>query len=285
MNASRHPLYGVMLSLGAVLLFAGQDGIAKSLSLVYPALLVVWARFVVQTLLMTVAYAPSMGLSILRTRRWRVQLLRGLCMLAASLCFVGGLRYVPVGEATAVVYLSPLLVVTYSARVLRERIGLGQWAAAICGFVGVLMIVRPGSALFTPAVLFPIGASGALAAYQVLTRQVLEVDNPVASNFITSVICLAILSALVPLFWVTPTLGACLLVAAQGAMAMTGHMLLTYAYRNTSVARLAPFTYAQIVFASLIGFLFFGHVPDQATLAGMGVIILSGLGLVLWQRR
>ncbi len=274
-----------MLSLGAVLLFAGQDGIAKSLSLVYPALLVVWARFVVQTVLMAVAYVPSLGLSILHTSRWRQQLLRGFCMLAASLCFVGGLRYVPVGEATAVVYLSPLLVVAYSARVLRERITLGQWMAAICGFVGVLMIVRPGSALFTPAVLFPIGASGALAAYQVLTRQVLEVDNPVASNFITSVICLVILSALVPLFWVTPTLGACLLVAAQGGMAMTGHMLLTYAYRNTSVARLAPFTYAQIVFASLIGFLFFGHVPDQATLAGMGVIILSGLGLVWWQRR
>lgn len=285
MSASRHPLYGIMLSLGAVLLFAGQDGIAKSLSLVYPALLVVWARFVVQTVLMAVAYVPSLGLSILHTSRWRQQLLRGFCMLAASLCFVGGLRYVPVGEATAVVYLSPLLVVAYSARVLRERITLGQWMAAICGFVGVLMIVRPGSALFTPAVLFPIGASGALAAYQVLTRQVLEVDNPVASNFITSVICLVILSALVPLFWVTPTLGACLLVAAQGGMAMTGHMLLTYAYRNTSVARLAPFTYAQIVFASLIGFLFFGHVPDQATLAGMGVIILSGLGLVWWQRR
>ena len=110
-------------------------------------------------------------------------------------------------------------------------------------------------------------------------------DNPVASNFITSVICLVVLSALVPYFWVTPTLGACLLVAAQGGMAMTGHMFLTYAYRNTSAARLAPFTYAQIVFASLFGFLFFGHAPDQATLAGMGVIMLSGLGLVLSQRR
>ena len=285
MKKSPHPLHGVALSLGAVMLFAGQDTIAKSLTLVYPAMLVVWARFVVQTALMGVAYVPTMGLSILHTRLWRVQLVRGLCMLSASVCFVVGLRYVPVGEATAVVYLSPILVVAYAARVLKEPIRFGQWLAAICGLAGVLMIVRPGSALFTPAVLFPLGASIALALYQVLTRRVLSVDSPVASNFITSLICLVVCSALAPFFWVTPTLGACLLVAAQGAMAMTGHMFLTYAYRNTSAARLAPFTYAQIVFASLFGFLFFGHAPDQATLAGMGVIILSGLGLVLTQRR
>ena len=274
-----------MLSLGAVFLFAGQDVIAKYLTLVYPALLVVWARFAVQTALMGVVYVPTMGLSILHTRLWRLQLVRGLCMLMASICFVVGLRYVPVGEATAVVYLSPLLVITYSARVLKERIRFGQWLAVFCGLAGVLMIVRPGSALFTPAVLLPLGAAVALAVYQMLTRRVLSVDNPVASNFITSVICLAISSALVPFFWVMPTFGACLLVAAQGAIAMTGHMLLTFAYRNTSAARLAPFTYAQIVFASLFGFLFFGHTPDQATLAGMGVIIASGLGLVLSQRR
>ena len=274
-----------MLSLGAVMLFAGQDTIAKYLTLAYPALLVVWARFVIQTALMGVAYVPALGLAILHTRLWRVQLVRGLCMMTASVCFVVGLRYVPVGEATAVVYLSPILVVAYSARVLRERIRLVQWLAAFCGMAGVLMIVRPGSALFTPAVLFPLGASIALALYQVLTRRVLSVDNPVSSNFITSVICLVTLSVLVPFFWVTPTIGAFLLVAVQGGMAMIGHMLLTYAYRNTSAARLAPFTYAQIVFASLFGFLFFDHAPDQGTLAGMGVIILSGLGLVLSQRR
>lgn len=285
MSVSPQPLYGVMLSLGAVLLFAGQDGIAKYLTLAYPALLVVWARFFVQTLLMGVAYVPRMGLEILHTRLWRLQLVRGFCMMAASLCFVAGLRYVPVGEATAVVYLSPVLVVAISARVLKEQIRFGQWVAVFCGLAGVVMIIRPGSALFTPAVLFPLGAAISLAAYQLLTRRVLSVDNPVASNFITSVICLAILSALVPFFWVTPTIGATLLVAAQGAMAMTGHMFLTYAYGQTSAARLAPFTYAQIVFASLIGFLFFGHVPDLATLAGMAIIILSGLGLVLWQRR
>ena len=126
-----------MLSLGAVFLFAGQDVIAKYLTLVYPALLVVWARFAVQTALMGVVYVPTMGLSILHTRLWRLQLVRGLCMLMASICFVVGLRYVPVGEATAVVYLSPLLVITYSARVLKERIRFGQWLAVFCGLAGV----------------------------------------------------------------------------------------------------------------------------------------------------
>lgn len=285
MNPPNHPLYGILLILGAVMLFASHDGIAKYLTMLYPPMLVVWARFMTQTVLMLVVYAPHMGLDIVRTQRPKLQLVRSLSMILASICFVTGLRYVPIGEATAVLFLSPLVITWLSARLLKERIRAGQWVAVVFGLVGVLVIVRPGSALFTPAILFPLGTSICMAVYQMLTRQVLATDHPVASNFITSLVCFLLMSMTVTFFWQTPTWSIFLLVLVQGAFAMAGHMCMTHAYRYATAATLAPFTYAQILFAALVGLVFFGHVPDQATLVGMAIIICSGLGLVWWQRR
>lgn len=206
-------------------------------------------------------------------------------MLGASLCFVLGLRYVPVGEATAVVFLSPIFVTWYSGKVLKEKINLGQWIAVGCGLIGVLVIVRPGSSLFTPAVLFPLTTSFCMAAFQILTRKLLTSDHIVATNFLTSLICTVLLSAVVAYFWQTPTAGALILMLVGGTLAMVGHILLTHAYRFASVAALAPFSYSQIIFATVVGFIFFAHTPDHPTMVGMLIIILSGAGLIWWQRR
>lgn len=279
------PLFGIMYILLATFLFASHDGISKYLTAFYAPVLVVWARFMTQSILMLGIFGPRMGLDIIRTKQIKLQLARGICMMIASLCFVMGLRYVPVGEATAVVFLSPIVVTWYAGRVLKEKINVGQWIAVFVGLLGVLIIVRPGSSLFTPAIMFPMGTSISMAIFQVLTRQLLLSDHIVSTNFFTSMICTVMMSTFVTFFWQTPTIADFFLALIGGTLAMIGHLLLTYAYRYASIVTLAPFSYAQIVFASLVSLMYFGHSSDTMTLIGMGVIILSGVCLIWWQRK
>jgi drug/metabolite transporter (DMT)-like permease len=285
LTAPQRPLYGIFLILISCLLFSSQDGISKYLTLFYSPILVVWMRFVIQVGLTAAVFVPRMGMSILHTKQLKLQLARGVCMVTASVSFVVGLLYVPIGEATAVVFLSPMLLTWFAGKILKEKIKLGQWIAVGSGLVGVMVIVRPGSALFTPAILLPLTGAFSMAMFQLLTRRLLTTDHIVSTNFITGVFSTIVMSSLVWYFWKTPTLPDFLLMLVGGSFATIGHLLLTYSYRHGSVVMLAPFSYAQIVFSSTVAFLFFGHVPDDLTMVGMGIIILSGAGLVWWQRR
>ncbi len=279
----RHPLYGVLLILLSGLVLASHDGLAKHLTQFYPVLLVVWARYLSQTLLMATLFGPGMRRRLFVTRRPWLQLLRGLSLVGVSLTFISGLRYIPLGEATAVIFLAPLMVTIASAW-LGEKVGPVQWLAVAAGFMGVLIIVRPGGALFTPAVLLPFAAALSFSLYQLVTRRLAGTDHAVTSNFLTSVVGTLLMSLLVIFNWRTPSLLDALLMSLLGAMAMLGHLLLTNALRFASAATLAPFTYGQIVFAGLVGLVAFGHLPDAGALLGMAVIIASGLG-VAWMQR
>ncbi|MBX9713268.1 MAG: DMT family transporter [Pseudomonadaceae bacterium] len=273
-----------MLILAAGLLLASQDALSKSLTAVYPLLLVVWLRYLSQSVLMLALFAPRMGLNLLRTQRPWLQLVRGLSLVAITLLFYSALRFIPLGEATAVIFLAPLVVIVLSATWLKEHISRGLWLSVGVGLLGVLLIVRPGGALFTPAILLPLGAAFCFGLYQLLTRRLSATDHPATSNFLSALVGTLSVSVLLPWFWQTPTLVDGLLMATLGATAMTGHMLLTHAYRFGSAASLAPFTYVQIVTATLLGMLFFDHTPDMWAILGMAVIILSGAALAWGQR-
>ena len=242
-------------------------------------------RFVIQVSLTAAVFYPRMGRAIIHTKQLKLQLARGFFMLTASVSFVVGLLYVPIGEATAVVFLSPMLVTWFAGKILKEKIKRGQWIAVICGLIGVLVIVRPGSALFTPAILLPLTGALSMALFQLLTRRLLTTDHIVSTNFITGIFCTAVMTTVVWNFWKTPGPVDFVLMLIGGAIATTGHLLLTYSYRHGSVVTLAPFSYSQIVFASLVSFLFFGHIPDDLTMLGMLIIIASGAGLMWSQRR
>lgn len=285
MPTSHRPGLGILLILAAGLLLASHDALSKSLTQLYPVLLVVWARYLAQSLLMAALFAPRLGWDLVRTRRPWLQLARGLSLVAISLLFFSALRYIPLGEATAVIFLAPLVVILLSALVLKEQIGAAVWLAVGCGLLGVLIIVRPGGALFTPAILLPFGAALCFGLYQLLTRRLSATDHPATSNFLTSLLGALLTSLALPWVWQLPALSHGLLMAALGALAMTGHMLLTHAYRFASAASLAPFTYGQIVIAALLGMVFFAHAPDAGGIAGMAIIILSGLCLAWSQRR
>jgi len=284
LNDHHHPLYGVVLILLSGLLLASHDGLAKHLSEIYPVFLVIWARYVAQTVLMTALFVPRMGQRVFRTLRPWPQLLRGLSLVGVSLLFINGLHFIPLAEATAVIFLTPVLV-TIASALLGERVSRSQWLAVGFGLLGVVIIVRPGSALFTPAVLLPFGAALSFTVYQLVTRRLAGTDHPVTSNYLTSLVGCVTLSVLVVFNWRTPTLHDALLMGALGGMAMLGHLLLTNAFRFASAATLAPFTYGQIVFAGVVGYVAFDHAPDTGALIGMAVIIASGLCMAYVQRR
>lgn len=279
------PLRGILLMLLAVTLFTSHDAIAKYLVALYPVVVLAWFRYLSHTLLMAAIFLPRQGLRVLRSERPVLQFLRALCLLGVSLLFVNGLRYVPLAEATAVIFLAPLLVTALSVPLLGERVGRGQWLAVSAGFVGVLIIVRPGSALFTPAILWPMSAALCFAFYQLLTRKVSECDSPTTSNFLAGVINTLLVSLLLPFFWVTPQGSHLLSMLALGVIGMLAHLLLTHAFRYAAPATLAPFSYGQIVFAALLGWLLFGHFPEPGAVLGMALIVLAGLALVMAGQR
>ncbi|WP_312703549.1 DMT family transporter [Stutzerimonas nitrititolerans] len=284
MDNRHQSLYGVLLILLSGILLASHDGLSKYLTQLYPLFLVVWARYLAQVVLMLGMFAPRMGRRVFHTLRPWPQLLRGLSLVSVSIMFISGLRYIPLAEATAVIFLTPLMVTVASA-LLGERVSHSQWLAVGVGLLGVMIIVRPGGALFTPAVLLPFGAAISFTVYQLLTRRLSGTDHPVTSNFLSSLVGFLVMSVLVTFNWRTPSVHDAVLMASLGLMAMSGHLVLTQAFRYASAASLAPFTYGQIVFAGIVGFIAFGHIPDVEAIAGMTVIIASGLCMAYMQSR
>lgn len=284
MNDSPKPLLGVLLILGACLLLASHDGLSKHLTQFYPVLVIIWVRYLTQTLLMLGLFSPRMGRRVFHTLRPGLQFCRGLSLVGISILFITGLSYIPLAEATAVIFLTPLLV-TIASAMLGEKVSRSQWLAVGCGLLGVMIIVRPGGALFTPAILLPFGAAVCFTLYQLLTRRLSATDHPVTSNFLSSLVGTLVTSLLVLTDWRAPAPDDLLAMGLLGAMAMTGHLLLTNAFRFASAAVLAPFTYAQIIFAGLVGLIVFGHAPDPGATVGMAIIIASGFGMAWVQSR
>jgi len=279
------PLKGVLLMVLATFLFASHDALSKYLMGMYPVLLVIWARYIVHTLLMVAIFIPREGTRILRTRRPGLQALRAACLLGTSLLFISSLQYLPLAEATSINFLAPLLVTALSVPLLGEHVSRGQWIAVLVGFCGVVVIVHPGGDLFTPAALMPLGSATCFCFYQLLTRRVSEVDSSTASNFFAGVFCSLVMSAIVPFVWQPPAMGDIAFMLVLGGCGLGAHLLMTEAFRFAAPALLAPFGYCQIVFAAVLGGLFFHHWPQPVTLVGIAIICASGLAAAWLARR
>ena len=284
MSTTSKPLYGVLFILCAGLLLASHDGVSKYLTEIYALIMVIWLRYFVQTLAMAFLFFPKMRWAILRTRRPWLQLLRAISLLSISLLFISGLRYIPLAEATAVMFLAPLIVTVLSAVLLHEKVSKGQWIAVSIGFLGVVFIVRPGGELFTPAILLPFAGSICFAIYQLITRRLASTDHAVTSNFLSGLFGTLVLTALLPGQYTLAVAHVDLLfMLLLGILAMTAHMLLTMALKYSTAATLAPFTYGQIIFAGLIGYLVFGQMPDALSILGVLIISCSGLAVAYLQ--
>ena len=282
-----HPLRRALpLFLLAGVFFSTLDATAKYLVRDYTLFLVVWARYVGQMLVTTPIAWHRVGPGFWRTRHPRTQILRSLCLVVATTCFFGGLRYLPLAEASAITFLAPMIAIVLSMPVLGERPTRARWISAIVGFAGILVLIRPGSAVFHPATGFLLLAAAANALYQLLTRK-LPGDTPHTTLFYSGLVGTVALTALLPFAGmpaeVTP-LDAVFLVL-MGLLAGFGHWLLIGAFLRAPASLIAPFTYVQMLWATLYGYLLFAQLPDGVSAVGMSIIVASGIGLVLHERR
>lgn len=278
------PLHGILLVTAAVFCFACSDAVSKSLMEVLPAVQVTWLRFVVFVLVMA-PLAARAGAGSLRTRRPALQVLRGVGVSVSALLFILALGVIPLAEATAMAFVSPLFVTALSVPFLGETVGPRRWAAVAVGLVGVMIIVRPGSDAFDPAAILPVVAALIWAGSLVITRRMSGTESPLATMVYSAVVGCLVLSAAVPFAWAALGWREIGLGLATGLTATAAQCLIVLAYRQASASVLAPFFYSQLVWSALLGLLVFGHAPDAWTLAGTGVIIASGLYTAHRERR
>jgi drug/metabolite transporter (DMT)-like permease len=284
---SAHPLRGAFLFVTGLLLFACMDTTTKYLSTTYHIPLLMAVRYIVNLLLMVVLLAPSRGRELVRTERTGLVLVRGLCLAATSLLVGLALQVMPVAETTAITFVAPIIVVVVAGPLLGERAGWVGWTAALLGFLGVLIIVRPGSGLAAAGVLCALLAVGANAGYHLLSRLLASTERTIALLFYTALIGAILFGLSVPWFLGdrAPSWFEALLLVSLGVYGGLGHFLFTAAYRQAPASLLAPMNYIQLLWAALLGWAVFGHVPDRLGMVGMGVIAASGVMVALKSRR
>jgi drug/metabolite transporter (DMT)-like permease len=281
------PLRGVLLLLAALFLFAGMDTATKVLTAHFEAPLVVAMRYLVHALLMFLLLAPTHGRQLVRTQRTGLVLVRAASLAVASLLVGLALRRMPVAETTSIVFLAPLLVVLLARPVLGERIGRLGWLTAVTGFLGVLLIVRPASGLDAVGVLCALGAAGATVVYFLLSRILVRTEQTLGLLFYAALVGAVGFGLYLPWSWggPAPSRLELTLFLFVGSAAGLGHFLLTAAYRHAPASLLAPMNYLQLLWAGLLGWLVFDHVPDRLSLLGMGVVAISGVTVALKSRR
>lgn len=223
---SEHPprlLRGILLIMLAVFLFSSMDTLAKFMLRSYPLPPLIWARYAVHFGFMIALFAPRMGLGLVRTQRPLLQLLRGLALVASTGFFYLALTYLPLAEAAAISFVAPVLVASLSGPMLGERVTRRQWIAVTMGFLGVLVIIRPGGGLLSFAVVFPLMSAFVFALYQILTRKLAGRENAFTSLFYTALVGTVVTTAGLPFAWQTPTMMQVGIMIAMGCLGGFGH--------------------------------------------------------------
>lgn len=282
-----HPLrHALPLFLAGGALLAALDTTGKYLVRDHPLLLVIWARYFGQTAVVVPFALRHAGTGFWRTASPRLQLARGTLLACATACFFGALRYLPLAECAAISFLAPVIIVALSWWVLHERPTRPRIVGAIVGFAGTLVLLRPDSSLLHPAVGLLLGAAFFNAFYIMLTRK-LRADNAYTSLFYSSLVGAVVLTVALPFVLVgMPSLGLAdtLRFLALGAFSGAGHWCMTNAYMRAPASLLSPFSYLQLVWATVGGFLVFGQYPDGWSAVGMAIIVGSGVLVAVLER-
>jgi drug/metabolite transporter (DMT)-like permease len=281
------PLSAVLLVCGATLCFVLLDSMFKHLSQHLPIPLLVWARWTVQAVAVALWLVPQAGLrALVRTRKLTAQLFRGAVLIGSSLCFVSALKVMPLAEVTALNYTTPVLVTILAVVFLDERMTRMRVAFVVAGFAGMLLVVRPGGELFQGAALFALGSAWFYAMFQITTRKLADEDWR-ALLFYPALVGAASMTVLLPfLDWRSPvTLQDGAMIVAAGLLGSLGHFLFQRAFQRAAASAITPFTYVQLVWSTLAGWIAFASFPDGWTLTGMAIITGSGLLIALHEQR
>lgn len=272
---------GVLGMAVATFFFIAMDSFAKGLGEHLPPMMVVWARYLSQTLLLMLLFAPSLRQRLVTTAPG-LQLLRGALLFTVTALFFSALAVLPLAEAIALVQVGPLFITALAALILAEKVGPRRWIAVAVGLLGALLIVRPGLAVFQPAALLALGAAFCFAAFQVLTRYLGGADAIWTTMLWTSITGLLLATVSLPWTWVSPPAAALPGMVLVGASGLIGHAIFVWAMGQAPASVLAPFNYLSLLWAMLAGLVFFGEVPEALTLLGAAIIVSAGL--YVWHR-
>jgi drug/metabolite transporter (DMT)-like permease len=281
-DSARSRRAGILLVTGATLCFAVLDTCAKWLVQHLPVLEVVWLRFALHVLLMAAILAPRQGAALVRVGSWRLQALRGSMLAAMTALNFFALQYLQLAETGAIQFSVPLLIALLSSWWLKERLDARRWAAIAAGFLGVLLVIRPGSQAFHPAILLSVLNALLYAGFNLLTRRMAATETPESMQWISALMATLWLAPFALPQWQMPaSLGVWAVVVLCGLMGGLGHLFVAQAHRHASAAVLGPFLYQQILSMTLLGWLVFDQVPDVFVVTGAAVVVASGLYL-LW---
>ena len=277
MDRSSRALVGIALVVAATACFGALDTITKVVSTSGVSVaMALWVRFSVQVVATALTTLPTRGWSALHTAHRRFQLLRGLLLLTCSMLAYFSLRFLPVGEFTAIIMIGPLVITVMAVIVLKERVSALRWVLVVGAFVGTLIIIRPGGDSFTWAMLLPLALVACNAWFQVLTSKMARTEHPLTMHLYTGLVGSLVMGVALPFVWKTLDASTWLLMLFMGLAATVGHWLLILAYGRAPAATLTPYLYAQIGFAMLGGYLVFAHVPDQWALIGIAMVVTCG---------
>ena len=277
-------LAGILLMLAAMTVVPLMDGVAKHLSAAYPVVQVVWARYFFHLAILLPVVLWRHGVDALVLRRPALQIVRGGFLLGSTIFFFAAIALMPIADALALVFVAPLMVTALSTVVLKEQVGIRRWAAVSVGFVGVMVIVRPGFSTFHWGMVLALSAGATYALYSLATRKLSGSAPPLVTLAYTALLGALCMSAVVPFFWIPPDPTGLAWMILLGLIAAGAHFLIIKAFEHAEASLLAPLGYGEIFMATVVGYFAFGDFPDPWTWLGITIVIGSGVYVSLRER-
>ena len=267
----------IIFSLLGWMFLPVMDGFAKYLSDDLPILQITWARY-----FFTVAFVfPIMLFFYKKQLVWsdkpKLLIFRGLILLSANICFFYAISVISLAKALTLAFIAPLIVTAFSPILLGEKVGYRRWTAVAVGFIGSLIVIRPGFLEFNLASMAALATGFFYGFYLIITRKLSTSDNPLLTLLITGMVGALLVSLIIPFYWVKPTLNQWSLMAGIGVFACIGHLFLILSLKYADASKLAPLGYTEIIPNVIIGYYFFNELPDNWTYLGLFIIVLSGL--------
>ena len=267
----------ITFNLLAWIMLPIMDGFAKYLSSDLPVLQITWARY-----FFTVAFTlPIMFIFYKKQLVWtdkpKLQFIRGLILLCANISFFYAISVISLAKALTLAFVAPLIVTAFSPILLGEKVGVRRWTAVTIGFIGSLIVIRPGFVELNLASFAALNTGVMYGFYLIITRKLSKSDNPLLTLLLTGLVGCFIVSFLMPFVWVKPTPNQWFMMAAIGIFACIGHLFLILSLKYADASKLAPFSYFEIITNIIIGYYFFSDFPDNWTFLGLFIIVLSGV--------
>lgn len=282
-HRAERPSLGILYMLFAFVMFTGIDTLSKLMGQDgYHPVQISWGRLMIQLALLLPFVMRTGFIRVVSTGHPYMQSVRGVVMAIAAIAFVAGLETLPLATMTSINFVSPFLITILSIFFLKEHVGYHRWIAIAVGFIGALIVIRPGAGAFDPGALYALTAALSWAVGVVATRYVQREDNALTTIFFTVVIGTLITSAMVAPYWKPIEGNAWLYLVGIGLLSTAGQLLMIASLRHAEPSAVAPFTYTQLIWATIIGLLVFGDFPDSWTWVGSAIIIASGL--YVWHR-